>query len=353
MNKKIIEYVENNPDDQITINHLVSMMQDMCGDQAYTPKFMTKKLKDHFQENVVIFEKRGTSGVVTLRQAVPSILKDFYQRPKQNSEDEKIAIIKTAAKLIKSELMSLEDDKDFYPSSEQISSLNDNLAYLPEGLSTFLDNLIGDSRSSLKISSVGQAIMKATRQRSFIPPLQLGLAVQVHHCFGSRSLIDTLFSLGFCLSYDEVKRYESSLALDQGISIPGMTNLSCLQFMADNVDHNIDTLDGYGTFHGMGIVAAVTPSDPIKKKIPRLTATMEDVKSVAKINLSFYRSPTNRIADMTFNEFCNPSTWYTNRYLHKYNVATKDTDARMVGCMAISCKRKVSWENSCCFPSHD
>jgi hypothetical protein len=83
--------------------------------------------------------------------------------------------------------------------------------------------------------------------------------------------------------------------------------------MANNVDHNIDTLDGNGTFHGMGIVAAVTPSDPIKKKFPRLTATMEDAKYYAKINLSFYRSPTNRIADMTFNEFCNPSTWYTDR----------------------------------------
>jgi hypothetical protein len=303
--QKIIDYVENNPDNQVTVNHLVSMMQDMCGDQAYTPKFMIKKLKDHFQENVVIFEKRGTAGVVTLRQAVSSILKDFYQRPKQNSTEEKVTIIRTAAKLIKSELMSLEDDKEFYPCSDQISSLNENLAYLPDGLSIFLHSVIGE-KSSLKISSIGQAIMKSSRQRSFIPPLQLGLGVQIHHCFGSRSLVDTLFSLGFCLSYDEVKKYESSSAVEQGISIPGITDTSCLQFMADNVDHNIDTLDGNGTFHGMGIVAAITPSDPIKKKIPRLSATLEDVKSIAKINLSYYRSPTNRIADLSFNEFCDP-----------------------------------------------
>ena len=28
----------------------------------------------------------------------------------------------------------------------------------------------------------------------------------------------------------------------------------CLQYVADNVDHNIATLDGHGTFHGMGII---------------------------------------------------------------------------------------------------
>ena len=29
-----------------------------------------------------------------------------------------------------------------------------------------------------------------------------------------------------------------------------------IQFVADNMDHNIRTLDGLGTFHGMGVIAA-------------------------------------------------------------------------------------------------
>ena len=32
-----------------------------------------------------------------------------------------------------------------------------------------------------------------------------------------------------------------------------------MQYVADNVDHNIRTLDGSGTFHGMGIITAITP----------------------------------------------------------------------------------------------
>ena len=35
-----------------------------------------------------------------------------------------------------------------------------------------------------------------------------------------------------------------------------------MQFIGDNVDHNTRTLDGKNTFHGMGVVAAVTPSCP-------------------------------------------------------------------------------------------
>ncbi len=34
---------------------------------------------------------------------------------------------------------------------------------------------------------------------------------------------------------------------------------SFVQYVADNADHNLCTLDGKGTFHGMGIIATITP----------------------------------------------------------------------------------------------
>lgn len=33
----------------------------------------------------------------------------------------------------------------------------------------------------------------------------------------------------------------------------------CIQYVADNMDYNIATIDGSGTFHGMGIIAAIMP----------------------------------------------------------------------------------------------
>ena len=39
---------------------------------------------------------------------------------------------------------------------------------------------------------------------------------------------------------------------------------SVVQYVADNANHNLRTIEGKGTFHGMGIIAAITPSPPQK-----------------------------------------------------------------------------------------
>ena len=60
----------------------------------------------------------------------------------------------------------------------------------------------------------------------------------------------------------------------------GTANISegMLLFAADNVDHNIVSLDGKGTFHGMGMIAGITPSQKIshtvfRKNISQLQVT--------------------------------------------------------------------------------
>ena len=75
--------------------------------------------------------------------------------------------------------------------------------------------------------------------------------------------------MGYCSSYQEVQRFEenaaSSVAPDV-LSTVGMSDIMLL-FAADNVDHNIVSLDGKGTFHGMGMIAAVTPGQHISDNI--------------------------------------------------------------------------------------
>ena len=86
----------------------------------------------------------------------------------------------------------------------------------------------------------------------------------MHHHFGSQFLIDSLNSSGFSSSYSEVIRFEMSAACSQGTDILGITPGHFVQFVADNADHNVRTLDRIGTFHGMKIIAALTPG--MKKK---------------------------------------------------------------------------------------
>ena len=83
------------------------------------------------------------------------------------------------------------------------------------------------------------------------------------HVFGSKWLINELSRLGFSVSYDEVIRYKQSVIQSESLEntlteyLPG----TFTQWVADNVDHNVATLDGEGTFHGMGIIAVSTPED--------------------------------------------------------------------------------------------
>ena len=93
--------------------------------------------------------------------------------------------------------------------------------------------------------------MKAGIPRSLMFPMLFALAVE-YDMFASRSLNTQLFNFQFTESCNEIVRFK------QGVVIL----ITCIrrQFhhFGDNVDHNIATLDRRGTFHGMGVVAAIT-----------------------------------------------------------------------------------------------
>ena len=134
--------------------------------------------------------------------------------------------------------------------------------------------------SKLKQSSIGHCILQAARPRSVITPTLFGLGVEVDHVFGSKWLNNELFRLGFSISYDEVTRYKQSVIQSKSLEnllseyFPG----TFTQWVADNVDHNVGTLDGQGTFHGMGIIAVSSPRDKttrIKVSCDQQTTTNE------------------------------------------------------------------------------
>ena len=90
--------------------------------------------------------------------------------------------------------------------------------------------------------------------------LTLGLALQVHHDVGSMYLVDVLHNLGHCVSYDEVRRFTTSVAkLDQisqagddyvprGIQSVDLANADTFVDAAmDNFDQNEETSAGKTT----------------------------------------------------------------------------------------------------------
>ncbi|CAG2207157.1 unnamed protein product [Mytilus edulis] len=222
---KTVDFLKHHDDEQISISDLVEKMDEMCDGNAYSQMYLKKRLKQHFGDEIIITDIPGRKSVVTLRETVTCILQDYYQRPSNLNPDDEKSFIKAAAKLIKSDIRS----------------------------------------------------------------------------------VDTT-NLGFCSSYYEVQKFESSAAAVQGVDLPGDISNSFVQFVADNVDHNTRTIDGLNTFHGMGIIAGITPGTKRTQPIPRIAFSTDEIKALAKIEIKYYKPQSDRMAELSYAELKNLNT---------------------------------------------
>ncbi|KAL9968232.1 hypothetical protein ACROYT_G026583 [Oculina patagonica] len=103
------------------------------------------------------------------------------------------------------------------------------------------------------------------------------LDMQLHHNFASRFLIDTLLRNGFFSSYQEVQLFIQNAALKQGTDKPDYDG-EFAQYIADNVDHNLRTLDGNDTFHGMGMIRIITPGTNRKRSVLKTSQQLEPLE---------------------------------------------------------------------------
>ena len=295
--QEVVSFLENNDNENVTVRQLVEMMDDVLSQsvdenakrKAYSVPYMKKKLLQHFGDSVIIADADGKPDVVFHRKTASQILSEFHAQQKKTScQDESNLLIKTVAALLRSEMMDMVFDKNVYPDSGEMS-LDSQIEFLPLSFQTLLSEVIRGKKTDLKIASIGQCIIQAARPNTCIAPLQICLAVQMHKAYASRSLIDTLNKMGFCSSYSEVLRFLANAAASQGLDLPEVTEEKTLQFVADNVDHNTATLDGRNTFHGMGMIAVITPGLYKPRKIPRRKVSISEVAAIGKIGIHFYR----------------------------------------------------------------
>ena len=92
-------------------------------------------------------------------------------------------------------------------------------------------------------------------------PVPLYITMKIHAVTRSRNLIDTLFSLGICVSYDRFLRLTSDIsnALSEqfnndGVVCPPKLRSSFFTTAAvDNIDYNPSSATAKDSFHGTGI----------------------------------------------------------------------------------------------------
>ena len=228
--------------------------EDVYGVQ-YLKSLLTKKYEDH----VAFCNEPGRENIVYFKDMSDYLIKGLYRERKtkvnteeEETENEAIKIQAVAAKLIKDEIRRCDYKNDVYPSVNDMK----NLDWSPPLLKQFLKYLV---QSELKQESLAQCIVKAAK-RNTIPPLLLGIGVDLDQTIGSKWLVRHLSKLGFSITHDEVTLYRQSVLEAQVEPITGIPEDLFIQWSADNVDHNVATLDGNNTFHGMGMVACMTPS---------------------------------------------------------------------------------------------
>ena len=262
--EEVCLYLENCAE-VLSLQELYEKMKELADnavDQIYSAKWMKTKLKKKYGDHIFFSEVNGKPNVICFKDMASYIINEkWYENKKENVNDEKERIITTATKLILNDLRQSKYDTSKYPSVNDIKSTN--IDYLPLGLQLLVKNLI---LSPIKQASIGQCILKATKERSVIPPLMFGLAIEMDSVFGSKWLINELYKLGFCVSYDEVLKYKQTVLKATNVNnILSPSLKGCFtQWVGDNIDHNIRTLDGKNTFHGMGVIAISTPSSEIK-----------------------------------------------------------------------------------------
>jgi hypothetical protein len=135
------------------------------------------------------------------------------------------------------------------------------------------------------------------------------LGIMLHTKTRKRSLVDTLFNLGLCISYDRVLDISTELGnkicdhyeLVKAVCPPKLKGGLHTDAAIDNIDHNPSSTSAHDAFHGTGISlfqhpdddfagvqqhVATTPSDTQrgpKRKVAQLPDTYTNVPSVAPL----------------------------------------------------------------------
>ncbi|KAJ8891390.1 hypothetical protein PR048_010906 [Dryococelus australis] len=151
----------------------------------------------------------------------------------KSTEDEVQHMVETADKFIRQEICSQVYDCDVYPSVEEIKFGNSDVKGYRKSLST------------------QHALTAAVRPLSFVSPLHVGLGAHLHRKYGSRLLTGMLF--------------EASVTAKAPATIYDSAHI---QFVFDNADYNVATLDGHRTFHAMGGIVRATPADSVRLDTP-------------------------------------------------------------------------------------
>lgn len=294
---------------RVSYIHILSEQGIRDADQYKSWK-LKARLTNHYGEKLVFAQLHGESDIVCSSELpIGAVLRKSttLQEVNEDSEDEEphqktsnihnlgeMQILHTAAGILRKHMVNIQENTTMYdpPSKADAESC---ASFVPNAVYDFVNWCItkkdfsdgrscsdtGAQKDNLKVIALCHTVISHCQKVR--TPLTLGLGLQIHHDFGSKQLIDTLYSLGYCVSYDEIRRFLTSAASDimaqsADIYIPrGLENTTVtdgfpiVDAAIDNFDQNEATLDGKSTTHAMAAVLFQRENvQPEEYCIPRL-----------------------------------------------------------------------------------
>lgn len=299
---------------------------------SHKPSWKLKeRLKGHFGGDLVFIPQSGKSDFVCSKDLS---LGDVLQRVNvlqmeiadngeldfsgSDSESSDSMVLHKAVGILRSEISKVAFNSDSYPSSGEIS-ISQCTHFVPTPLLNFLNWLCSkrafESGTNITESHLAEGNLLPLvaichniigLSHSIAAPIPFCLAVQMHHKFGSRELIDDLSSLGHAASYGELRRFLTSVAeedmkmgdtyIPRGIGPYSAADAQTIVDAAiDNFDQNEETLDGKSTTHCMAAVLYQRSSNTSAVEgIPRSRNRSIDISTYEEQSLDLYKKPTQR-----------------------------------------------------------
>ncbi|CAM4567031.1 unnamed protein product [Leuciscus chuanchicus] len=157
-----------------------------------------------------------------------------------------------------------------------------------------------DENTSVVLRAKGSnGVNRASAQRGSslvtIPGDRVHIECRRSYCKAENIVRDNLF--GSDVKFMEVLNdsYPDSSGIAAAASyVPESLQVLLRNMFADNVNHSVATIDGTGTFHGMGIIACITPGIKQNKPVPKIQVTAADIAAVGRINIQYFKIPPIR-----------------------------------------------------------
>ena len=311
--EKLCEWLEVNDFEMLTLQDVVDKARVIVpdNDYVYSEKWLKQKLVERYGVHIQFSEVRGRRNVICWKEMAAYIVNKQWHEQQKEKDIEHIVI--TAAKLLKTAIRETPYKMDSYPVCADVQNPQHVMEWMPDLLQVFMDHLMSNE---VKKTAIGHSIVQAVRPRSVVAPIPFALGITVDHMCASKYLLNILYRLGMSISYDEVLRFKQSVTRCETLDKPQAFPNFFTQFSADNVDHDVCTLDGSGTLHAMGIISIsscnneATQCRTLELPVPRLKLMRaSDVSKLKRIPLKQCILPSESMLGIAFQnslDVCQP-----------------------------------------------